>query len=153
MERELPNITVTFLIEFKGRFLLISRGSNEKNFPSLWAFPGGKCEIGETIIDTIRREILEETSLEIMDEGKFLNTYFFKKTVGVAFFVRAKSDKVTLAKEIKDYKWINSVEELQNFNCIPGIYNHLVAAIEVLKNNSFDSLEQLRLTPDKYINK
>lgn len=153
MQRELPNITVTFLIEFKAKFLIISRGNNEKNFPSLWAFPGGKCEIGETIIDTIRREILEETALEISDDCRFLNSYFFKKTVGVAFLVRAKSNKIILAKDIKDYKWINSIAEMQNLNCIPGIYNHLVSATQVLAKGEYDSLEQLRLTPEKYLNK
>ena len=153
MQRELPNITVTFLIEYEEKFLLISRGQNEKNFPSLWAFPGGKCEIGETIIDTIRREIFEETALEITDQGKFLNTYFFKKSIGVAFIVRAKSDKVNLAEGIENYKWISSLEEMQNLNCIPGIHNHLVLAKNVLLSNNFDSLEQMKLSPDKYINK
>lgn len=153
MPKGLPNITVTFLIEYKKKFLIISRGSNERNFPSLWAFPGGKCEIGETIVDTIRREITEETALEISDQCRFLNSYFFKRTVGVAFLVRAISNKVILASDISDFKWISSLTELERLNCIPGIHNHFVLAMKALKNNSYDSLEQLRLTPDKYINK
>ncbi len=151
--REYPNLTITFLIEYKGKFLLISRGEHEENFPSLWAFPGGKVEIGETAIDTIRREILEEVGLEIEDEAKFLNSYTFKKSVGIAFIVRAKSDKVVLSNEFSDYKWIKSTEEMDSLKSISGIYNHLVLAKEILRNRSFDSLEKMNLTKEKYINK
>lgn len=34
-------------------------------FKDQWCTPGGKIEIGEDIIDTVHREVLEETSLEI----------------------------------------------------------------------------------------
>lgn len=153
MDRELPNITVTFLIEYKGKFLLVSRGSKEKNFPSLWAFPGGKCEIGETIIDTIKREVFEETNLELNEEAFFLDSYYFKKSVGVAFFVRAKNNNVIISDEITDYRWVETVEEMSNYRCIPGIFNHLERAIHVLRNGYFDTLNSMNLTPEKYINK
>lgn len=149
----LPNITVTFLIEFKSKFLLISRGKDEDNFPSLWAFPGGKCEIGETIIDTLRREILEETNLEILEEGKFLNTYYFKKSVGVTFYVKAKNDNVILSDEIVDYVWVETLEDLRKYNCIPGIHNHLYDAINARDKGNLEILENMRLIPEKYINK
>jgi mutator protein MutT len=153
MNVELPNITVTFVIEFEGKFLLVYRGHTEKNFSSLWAFPGGKCEIGETIIDTIKREVFEETGLELSDEGFFLDSYYFKKTIGVAFLVRAKNDILNTSEEIVDYKWVKSVNELNDYQCIPGIHNHLERALTVLKNGYSDSLDAMNLTPDKYLNK
>lgn len=153
MPNEHPNITVTFLIEFERKFLLISRGSSERNFPSLWAFPGGKCEIGETIIDTIKREVLEETNLELRDQAFFLDSYFFKKSVGVAFLVKAKHNNVLISDEIMEYRWVSSLEELASYKCIPGIHNHLERAISILNKNYFDSLDSMNLTPDKYLNK
>lgn len=153
MNAELPNITVTFVIEFNNKFLLTHRSNNEVNYSGKWAFPGGKCEIGETAIDTIRREVFEETNLELTDDACFLDTYFFKKTVGIAFLVRAKNNNVVLTEDNQNYKWISSLEELQEHNCTEGIHNHLVRAIEQLNKNNFDSLEKMNLTPDKYLNK
>src|SRR6266436_2485768 len=120
-----PNLTVTFLIEHEGRFLLVARGSKEDNFPNLWAFPGGKVELGETVVDTIRREVLEETGLRLTDETAFLNTYTFKRSVGVAFLVRTNSTEIRLAPDFSDYKWVTSLEDFEGLLCIPGIHNHL----------------------------
>lgn len=150
--KEYPNLTITFLIEFDNKFLLISRGEHEENFPSLWAFPGGKVEIGETAIDTIKREILEEVGLEIHDEATFLNSYSFKKSVGVAFLVRATSDNVKLDEEFSDYAWVENTDDMKKYNCISGIYNHLVRAKELLEKCHLDSLEKMNLTKEKYIN-
>lgn len=148
-----PNTTITFLIEYDGKFLLISRSSKEVNFPNLWAFPGGKVELGETAVDTIKREVNEETGLEIMDEAIFLNSYVFKKTVGLSFLVRAKHDSVKISKEFDDYRWVATLEELKNYNCIPGIHNHLERAKILLEKGHFDSLEDMNLIETKYINK
>jgi len=148
-----PNLTVTFLIEFKSKFLLISRGKKENNFPSMWAFPGGKVEFDETVIDTIKREVIEETGLELLDDACFLDSYFFKKTVGIAFLVRAMSNQVMLSTEIQDYRWISDLDELKQYNCIPGIYNHFLRAKEMLTKKAFDSLEKMNLTEFKYLNR
>ena len=153
MSKEYPNLTITFLIEYNNKFLLISRGKDEDNFPSLWAFPGGKCEIGENATETIQREILEEVGLEIDDEAIFLNSYSFKKSVGLAFLVRARNDNVTLSSEADDYIWVGSLGEMEKYNCIPGIYNHLERALFLLSKGRFDSLEAMNLSPEKYLNK
>jgi 8-oxo-dGTP diphosphatase len=47
-----------------GRFL-VARRSLGQNHAGMWEFPGGKCEPGETIVECLRREVLEELSLEI----------------------------------------------------------------------------------------
>lgn len=40
-------------------------------FENQWCTPGGKIEYGENIIDTVHREVLEETNLEI-ENVKFI---------------------------------------------------------------------------------
>jgi 8-oxo-dGTP diphosphatase len=153
MQNELPNLTVTFLIEYEGKFLLISRSGTENHFPSLWAFPGGKVEIGETVIDTITREVLEETGLHLKEDAFFLDSYYFKKSVGIAFLVRATNNFVSISDEIEDFRWIETIDELKMFDCIPGIHNHLQRAIGILNKGHFDSLTSMNLTPNKYLNK
>jgi len=153
MIQEYPRLTVTFLIEYEERFLIVSRNQSEENFPNLWAFPGGKVEFHETVVHTIIREVKEETGLSLKDEIAFLDTYTFGKSVGIAFLVKALSNKVELCNELTSYKWVSSTDELKELNCIPGIYNHLVYAKKKLKENNFDSMEAINLTEDKYINK
>lgn len=148
-----PKLTITFLIEYEHKFLLILRPSNEENFPSLWAFPGGKPEIGETVVDTIKREVMEETGLELEEEIAFLDTYTFGTSIGLAYLVRAKNNSVKISSEVLDYRWISNLEELEKYRCIPGIYNHYVLATKKLSSNQFDTFDNIQLTEDKYLNK
>lgn len=44
----------------EGRVLMIERSDN-----GLWALPGGAQEIGEDVAGAVRREVLEETGVEV----------------------------------------------------------------------------------------
>jgi mutator protein MutT len=60
---ERPVMGVGGVIVDRGRTVLIRRGTE----PLLgeWSIPGGSIEIGETIEEAVRRELLEETGLEV----------------------------------------------------------------------------------------
>lgn len=47
----------------KGRALLVRRGSAP--LEGQWSIPGGMLEVGETILEGVRRELAEETRLEV----------------------------------------------------------------------------------------
>ena len=49
-----------------GKLLLASRRPGS-NLAGKWEFPGGKQRDGESLVDCIRRELLEELGLEITD--------------------------------------------------------------------------------------
>ena len=60
---ETPFLTVDAVIRTAGGLVLVRR----RNEPLGWALPGGFVDIGETVEDAVKREALEETSLEIRD--------------------------------------------------------------------------------------
>ena len=61
MRPETPQLTVDAIIEIDGGIVLIER----KYPPSGWAIPGGFVDPGESMLEAVKREALEETSLEI----------------------------------------------------------------------------------------
>jgi 8-oxo-dGTP diphosphatase len=58
-----PMVGVGGVIVSNGRALLVKRGSPP--LEGQWSIPGGLLEIGETLIEGVRRELLEETGLEV----------------------------------------------------------------------------------------
>jgi mutator protein MutT len=152
MAIEYPNLVITFLIEHKESFLLIKRSHHEQNFPGLWAFPGGKVEIGETVVDAIEREIKEETNLDTTGHIILLDAYCFGRSTGLAFLVQAVNDQV-VPDDYDEYKWIKTEQELEPLPRIPGIDNHLVAALRELRRGCWQTFEEIQLSEDRYLNR
>jgi len=60
---EAPIVGVGAVILHEGRVLLIQRG--QPPLKGGWSLPGGALELGETLEEGIRREVLEETGLVV----------------------------------------------------------------------------------------
>lgn len=58
-----PVKAVSAAILHEGRFLLVRRGRAPGR--GLYAFPGGRVEDGETLVEAVRREVMEEASAQI----------------------------------------------------------------------------------------
>jgi ADP-ribose pyrophosphatase YjhB (NUDIX family) len=62
-----PGLAVDCIILLDGKVLLIHRC----NPPQGWALPGGFVEYGETVEDAVRREMKEETGLDLAELRQF----------------------------------------------------------------------------------
>jgi mutator protein MutT len=60
---EHPIVSVGAVILDGDRVLLVKRG--HEPLKGEWSLPGGVVEIGETLAEALRREVLEETGLEV----------------------------------------------------------------------------------------
>ena len=58
-----PMVGVGALIFHRGRILMAQRG--KEPLKGWWSLPGGALEIGESLDSAVRREVREETGLEI----------------------------------------------------------------------------------------
>lgn len=86
-----PFTTVDAIIELDEGIILIER----LNPPFGWALPGGFVDYGESLEEAVKREMKEETNLELTDLGQF-HTYSEPNrdprfhTIGTVFIAKAK---------------------------------------------------------------
>ena len=59
------DVAVGILMQANGDVLLAQRPEG-KPYAGYWEFPGGKVEAGESIIDALKREFLEELGIDIV---------------------------------------------------------------------------------------
>lgn len=95
--------------------LLIQRAADD-HWPNVWEFPRGKCDkpIGESILKCARREIKEETGLDITT-GKLIDIYEYiadhgkRKSTCHVFecHMDDPNQEVKLSKEHQKYKWVS----------------------------------------------
>lgn len=78
------------LVDPGGRILLQHRDANAPASPNKWSAPGGHMEAGETAEQTARREILEETGLQIdQDLTLFMHLLKYLNSDGTEGMVEA----------------------------------------------------------------
>ena len=65
-QRPVTEVAVGILIRLNGDFLMTTRPVG-KAYAGYWEFPGGKLEANETVIEALRRELIEEIGVTIQD--------------------------------------------------------------------------------------
>jgi 8-oxo-dGTP pyrophosphatase MutT (NUDIX family) len=98
--------------------LLVLQRHEKDHWPNVWEFPRGKCDkpAGENLVDCCRREVKEETGLDIIVRNEISTTEYLadkgtRKTICHNFFAHLANpdQKVRLSEEHQDYKWISSM--------------------------------------------
>jgi 8-oxo-dGTP pyrophosphatase MutT (NUDIX family) len=96
-------------------YLLLHYPSSSKAKKDYWGFPKGHIEKGETLEETVKREIKEETGLEdieFIDGFKETIKYFFnfqgKKTLKFVtlFLLETQEQEVKISSEHIGYQWL-----------------------------------------------
>jgi nucleoside triphosphatase len=94
-----------------------------KKWGNSYVFPGGHIEPGEKMEDALRREVQEETGLEIFDiqlislqEAVYSDTFEEKRHfIFIDFLCKSTSSNVILNDEAEEFVWV-SLEDIETYN-------------------------------------
>jgi len=103
---------LTFIINEKNELLLLQGSDSDPQFQkSFWyVVTGGKEDNDNTLEDTVKREVKEETTL-VVDELLYLNWNFKYNSLGKSckeyvYISKVKKARIKLNEESISYKWL-----------------------------------------------
>ena len=111
-------VVYAFIQKKDGSFLVIKRADNDSH-PGTWEMPGGSLNFGEDLQDGIKREVKEETGLDVKVikpvayESAVMGSVLRKHKIRISFLAETLTEgqSVYLSKEHQDYKWIKNLED------------------------------------------
>jgi len=99
--------------------LLIKR-SHDDHWPNIWEFPRGGVRPKEKILQGLKREVREETGLDIdvieyIDKYEYLADKGRRKSTQYNYLCKMidQKQKVKLSKEHEEYKWTQSFGQVE----------------------------------------
>lgn len=110
----------------EGKYLLVRRNLDDDIFPGKWQNLGGKMEIGESVEQSLIREIKEEVGIGLPADQKFtfILSYSWQKDpgetsrLGLIFLTTINSGHpVVLSSELMEYGWFDT-NEISNLDTI-----------------------------------
>jgi len=114
-------IQVAEYIILQDNKVLICQREDKGNCASLWEFPGGKLEPGETLKKCVVRECKEELNIEIKVIDIFARTIYksHEQEISFTFFNAQFLDGEISLRVHKDYKWVTTYA-LKNYPFCPA---------------------------------
>lgn len=108
--------------------ILMTQRSKNKSHPGMWEVPGGCCQSGESSVDTVNREMLEEIGVIFKEEDyKLIGTELYKKQfVDIYFSNKSINLKdITLQdEEVESVKFVSKNEFIKmknNYEIVPSV--------------------------------
>lgn len=120
-----PSVTAV-VRDDKGRLLIIHKTDND-----LWALPGGGHDIGESIGDTVVREVVEETGITVQVDsivGLYTNPEHVlayddgevRQQFSICFRAHPTGGSLRTSSESKEVRWV-APADLDKLNIHPSM--------------------------------
>ncbi len=136
-------ILVNAIVEKDDKILISQRSMEETHEPGRWTIPGGKVErtegdVWNVIEETLSKEVMEETGIEIKNNVQLLtNNTFIRSTgqhvVALTFICHWKAGEAKPLEDTINVKWI-SKDELNNFDFAPNVKTYIEKGFKALSN-------------------
>ena len=116
-------------IEYEGKILILQESGKYVDGTNVGRYdvPGGRVEPGQRFDESLRREIKEETGLEVEVGGPFYVGEWRPQVrgeqwqiVGIFFMCKAKSSVVVLGEDHGAYEWIDP-KNFETYNLIENL--------------------------------
>ena len=111
----------------QGRILLIRRGRGA--YAGRWAVPGGRQRMGETMQEAARREVAEETGLDVEVGPPIWVGDIIDPTdpprwhyAVVDFLARPIAGDLSAADDADDVRWV-SLDDIADYDLTPTMYD------------------------------
>jgi len=134
-----PMVGVGAIIVRNGKILIVKRKSEPGK--GRWSVPGGLVELGETVGQTVVREVKEECNLNVevdrlidvvdsltKDEEGNIKYHF----VILDFFVKLKGGELKAGDDAEEARWV-PLEEVEKYNLTKTFREFLKRNMEILK--------------------
>ncbi len=139
---ERPLVGVGGVVILNGRALLVRRGGPP--LEGQWSIPGGMLEVGETLLEGVRRELMEETSVEVrvgelievferinMDADGKVRYHF----VVLDYLCKAVRGEARAGSDVTDVAWATP-EELEKYSVSETATRVILKAFEMAERAS-----------------
>ena len=109
-------VVYAMTVDANGRLLLTRRSDRKRSYPGFWEFTGGSAVTGEDSLTAVRRELAEETGLDIAERDVTLMTSLRVPEAFADVYLAqtgVPSDAVTVTLqegETSDYRWVTLCE-------------------------------------------
>lgn len=121
-----------------GRVLIQKRSADRKLFPNAWEIPGGHVEAGETHEQCIKRELMEETGLELDRIHSKIHDFEWEgdqRVINTVYLIEAHGDFKAEYGKISAHMWIGPNEAeilLQKGEKTNGLYEAALKAFDAI---------------------
>jgi 8-oxo-dGTP diphosphatase len=124
-------VGVKILLKNKdGKYLVICRSAEK--YPKAgrqWEIAGGRINPGSSLLENLKREVLEEIRLEITSEPKLITAQDIlkpEKHIVRLTYLGFADGEVKLSDEHTEYKWL-SLEEISKLEPIDKYFKEVLA--------------------------
>jgi 8-oxo-dGTP diphosphatase len=133
-----PYLAVSAAIFRDGRVLIVRRAQPPAH--GLHTLPGGVVELGETLVEAVKREVREETNLEIEPHGlagyrqviaRDSSGRIERHFVILPFAARWLAGEIARNDELAEAQWL-AADELSGLKTTEGLADIVAAAGEVI---------------------
>ncbi len=133
-----PYLAVSAAIFRAERVLIVRRA--QPPLHGLYTLPGGVVELGETLVEAVKREIREETGLEIAPHGlagyreviaRDNNGRIERHFVILPFAARWLAGEIALNDELEEAQWL-APDALSGLKTTEGLADIVTAAKEAI---------------------